>query len=297
MHTDATTRQGKSVVNNVIDILTEDNELKSICLSCSIIARDGTAEEQSMAVISSFRESGKLLEQWRETTLMMYPEKVHLYDQIPIADSMCPSKLNGGTVCSDTCTTARKHRRKLIDDMTAICISKGFTEDMVKFFQGDCNHHMRNIICNAIEADLDKFLSEFLCEDLKMIPSHLRVCCSQMNLNRTCDKEFNFCHNYVKGHGEEFHYWMRKYCPGELMLPVIRTLGGSCQDAAFEGALPIYIARKHYVAFLRYALCASEKENILQKNLFIVLSCVEMISQLCVCAIFFIDAMVSWQNT
>ena len=43
-----------------------------------------------------------------------------------------------------------------------------------------------------------------------------------------------------KGDGNQFHDWMRRYHPGELMMPVIRTLGGDRQDSSFEGALPVY---------------------------------------------------------
>ena len=64
------------------------------------------------------------------------------------------------------------------------------------------------------------------------------------------DKEFNFTANYAKGDGDQFHDWMRRYHPGELMMPVIRTLGGDRQDSLFEGALPVYMGRKFFVQFL-----------------------------------------------
>ena len=34
---------------------------------------------------------------------------------------------------------------------------------------------------------------------------------------------------------------------GELMMPIIHTLGGDCQDFSFEGALPIYMGHKFFV--------------------------------------------------
>ena len=51
LHKDETSWQQKSLVNVVIVMLDSDFSLKSICLSCSIIARDGTAEEQACAII------------------------------------------------------------------------------------------------------------------------------------------------------------------------------------------------------------------------------------------------------
>ena len=108
-------------------------------------------------------------------------------------------------------------------------------------------------------------------EKLAVIPPHLRVKCDIGNVCRCVDKEFNKTANYAKGHGDAFDDWMRRYHPGELMMPVIRTLGGDQQDSLFEGALPVYMGRKFFVQFLHKELCSNTKENILQTNLFIIL--------------------------
>ncbi len=47
LHTDETGCRQKQLVNVVINIVNEHGDLKSICLSGSIIAEDSTAEEQS----------------------------------------------------------------------------------------------------------------------------------------------------------------------------------------------------------------------------------------------------------
>jgi hypothetical protein len=47
LHTDKTGCRQKQLVNVVINIINEHGDLKSICLSGSIIAEDLTAEEQS----------------------------------------------------------------------------------------------------------------------------------------------------------------------------------------------------------------------------------------------------------
>ena len=62
-HTDETSRRHKSFVNVVMSIVDEDEKLKTICLSGSIIAKNLTAEEQAKAIIGQFRESGRLLQQ------------------------------------------------------------------------------------------------------------------------------------------------------------------------------------------------------------------------------------------
>ena len=70
-------------MNVVMSIVDEDEKLKPICLSGSIIAKNSTAEEQVKAIIAQFRESGRLLQQWREATEELYPGRDDLLDLIP----------------------------------------------------------------------------------------------------------------------------------------------------------------------------------------------------------------------
>ena len=104
---------------------------------------------------------------------------------------------------------------------------------------GSCFNHLHNVWIGAIEILLSRKVTQILVEELAIIPPHLRVKCDIGNVCRCIDKEFNFTANYPKGHGDAFHDWMRRYHPGELMMPVIRTLGGDRQDTSFEGALPV----------------------------------------------------------
>ena len=89
-----------------------------------------------------------------------------------------------------------------------------------------------------------------------------------------------------------FHAWMETFRPGSLFVPVVRVLNGNRQDASFEGAFPLYVGRSHMVAFLNERLCAGVSENILQRNLFIILESSEMIAQLRICSIFFLTIIV-----
>ena len=144
----------------------------------------------------------------------------------------------------------------------------------------------------AIEILLSRKVTQILVEELALVPPHLRVKCDIGNVCRCMDKEFNFTANYPKGHGDAFHDWMRRYHPGELVMPVICTLGGDRQDSSFEGALPVYMGRKFFVQFLHKELCSSLKENILQTNMFIILHATKMISQLRIASIIFIAVVV-----
>ena len=106
---------------------------------------------------------------------------------------------------------------------------------------GSCFNHLRNLWIGAIEIHLSRKVTQILVEELNRIPPHLRVKFDIGNVCWCVDKEFNFTANYPKGHGSAFHDWMRRYHPGELMMPIVRTLGGDRQDSSFEGTLPVYI--------------------------------------------------------
>ena len=97
-------------------------------------------------------------------------------------------------------------------------------------------------------------------------------------------KKFSLPANYPKGHGDQFKHWLHMYHPGVLLVAVQRT-SGSRQDLAVEGAAAVYWNRKYYVEFPDERLSA-DGDNILQENLFIVLSSMEMIAMTRVYAIF-----------
>ena len=103
-----------------------------------------------------------------------------------------------------------------------------------------------------------------------------------------CDKEFNGTANYALGHGEQFMQWVANHRSGEMLMPIMRALGGKRQDGSFEGALSVFMDRHYFVAFIHHYLCCTESDNILQHNLFITMSCVEVIAELRVALIFFI---------
>ena len=94
------------------------------------------------------------------------------------------------------------------------------------------------------------------------------------------------------GQGDMLCAWMETFCPGSLFLPIVRVLNGNRQDASFDGAFPLYVGRSHMVAFLNERLCAGVSENILQRNLFIILESSEMIAQLHLCSIFYLTIIV-----
>lgn len=135
----------------------------------------------------------------------------------------------------------------------------------------DCHNHVRNVWFGAIVKRLSSYLTTLLAADLEAIPHRYRVSTSMEAVLRSVDKEFSLPANYPKDHGQMFKKWLKEHHPGALLVPVSRT-SGSLQDLAVEGAAAVYWNRKYYVEFLDEALKATVKGNILQENLFTVLT-------------------------
>ena len=140
----------------------------------------------------------------------------------------------------------------------------------------DCPNHLQNVWIGAITKRLSTYLDEILACDLEAIESRYRVSTMMDAVLRSIDKEFYLPENYPKGHGDVFKHWMKKYHPGALLVPVACN-SGSGQDLAVEGAAEVYWNRRYYVPFIDQCLEAS-KDNILQENLFYILTSEEMIA-------------------
>jgi hypothetical protein len=100
---DGTSRRQTSIQNVIIRFLS-DGGFKTITLSTSIIAEDETAESLSKSIMQTFKESGELLDAWRDVTIEMYPARVDLVDMIPKGSDLTLSKLaKQGMIMTDTC--------------------------------------------------------------------------------------------------------------------------------------------------------------------------------------------------
>eukprot|EP00956_Cyclotella_meneghiniana_P013362 scaffold19250_cov21-Cyclotella_meneghiniana.AAC.1 len=128
-----------------------------------------------------------------------------------------------------------------------------------------------------MEKSLSKYLNEMLRSSLDEIDSTLRVTMSISAVIRAIDKEFSLSANYPKSHGELF-LWIREHYPGVLLLHVERA-AGSRQDLCTDGCFAIYMNYEYYIMFLDEILRkpdADDKASILQQNLFVVLTSLEM---------------------
>ena len=189
---------------------------------------------------------------------------------------------------TNTCNSARNLSSLLVEDVTKICeeksLEKGEYTANVLIMRTYCYNHLRNVWIGSITKHISKYLDDILDCDLEAIESSYRVSTIMDDVLRSIDKEFSLPENYPKGHGYVFKNWMKKCHPGALLVPVART-SGSQQDLAVEGAAAVYWNRRYYVPFLYQCLGAS-KENILQKNLFYILTSEEIIALTRVFAIF-----------
>jgi hypothetical protein len=206
---------------------------------------------------------------------------------IPDAEQLSISKLRNANLMTDTCSTARKHRRMWAKEVKDEARKLGLSEDDMIVFEGDCWHHLRNVWFGAVIVQLSKTLNEILASDLDEIPAVLRVKTKTnvTELLRAIEKEFARTANYAKGHGDMFFDWMRRYHPSVLLLPIARALGGSRQDIGVEGAPAVYMNLPYFLEFLNWRLACGVHDNILQKCLFIVLRSVEMIAMMRVLSI------------
>jgi hypothetical protein len=123
---------------------------------------------------------------------------------------------------------------------------------------------------------LSRDLNIALKDDLDGIDSHLWINTNIDYILRAVDKAFSLCVTYPKGHGELFREWVERNHPGSLLLHVERATG-SRQDLAVEGACAVYWNRTCWVEFLDERL-RTPGDNILQENIFIILSSSEMVA-------------------
>ena len=189
---------------------------------------------------------------------------------LPTEDGISIDKLGQlGTITTDTCNNAQKQRLLLSLKILGQVIEQ------------DCHHHLRNVWANAVEIEISKYLTVMLRDSLGKIDSSLRVSTMFTSFARAYDKEFSLAANYPKGHGELFIEWLKENYPGQLLFHVEST-HGSRQDIMFTAALAIAMNRSFNVEFLDYCLWMSDKmkkDHVLQRNLFVVLSSLEMATQ------------------
>ncbi len=128
-----------------------------------------------------------------------------------------------------------------------------------------------------MEKVLTKELNILLQSSLDEIDPQLGVTLSMSVILCAVNKDFSLSANYPKGHRKPFLEWIREHHPGVLLLHV-ECAAGSRQDT--EGLMQIYKNYLFYVEFLDNQLLkycwSNENTSILQQNLFVALTSLEM---------------------
>jgi hypothetical protein len=86
-----------------------------------------------------------LLNDWRSVIIVFILKNASLVDQIPSAGEWTLAKLSdNGVSMLDTCNMAQK-LPLLIKQIRQIAYEKGWNENTITLFEGDCRHHHRNV--------------------------------------------------------------------------------------------------------------------------------------------------------
>jgi len=107
------------------------------------------------------------LNRWREVTAREFPNRPDLLELIPDVDTINIKKLTDGAVTTDTCNSAQKTRRILVEIVSQI--DGGIVHEQ------DCFHHLRNVWINGIAKAVSAFMKDYLSDSLENISSFLRI--------------------------------------------------------------------------------------------------------------------------
>ena len=100
------------------------------------------------------------------------------------------------------------------------------------------------------------------------------------------NKEFSICANFSKGRREHFREWIETNHPGALLLH-IEISSWSRQYLAVKGSGLVYINCLYWIEFLGESI-RTPGDNIIQENIFIILSSLEMTVLARFCGIIYI---------
>jgi hypothetical protein len=258
----------------------------------------GTAKHISQEIDEKlFAHARRLLNLWKDEHERMHGEGSWAKADMPSADNVGLHRLSENAVLmSDTCNAARAAKR-LIAEMAEEAGRKRIgTEAWEAMGEearaaactchlGDCHDHMRNIIIKAMAEKATEYLKGHLADSLDEFSSFDRMSVDGMDLIRAACKELHPNGEYAKGKGREAKATREKNHPSDLWLPIFNA-SGTRMDACFDGAVPLYMDRVLALEFLHPLVNGpSSKDNLLEKFLWRVLSCTEMVGLLRACTL------------
>ena len=103
----------------------------------------------------------------------------------------------------------------------------GKADDEIRILEIDCWHHICNVWFGNVSKQMNKTLQEVLGDQLSDLPLNYRIHTDIVASLHAIEKECTKTANYAKGHGDEFHYYMKMYHHEAYLFPFARACGGS----------------------------------------------------------------------
>lgn len=143
----------------------------------------------------------------------------------------------GGAIISDTCTTARKARRLLADEVARqveeqvgthvwACMSEDERDAAVRTHHVDRWQHLRNIFLAEMSSAMARHVRDELKPELDTFSAWERMSTDFTQLLRASFKEFHHSCRYYKGQGRSYTVWLRETHPTSFAIHLERAEGG-----------------------------------------------------------------------
>jgi len=143
----------------------------------------------------------------------MFPNRPDLVQQIPQPSDLDIGKLYNGSIVTDTCDQAWKQRCLLALTVKNAAQKMGKADDEICILEIDCWHHICNVWLGNVSKRMNKTLQEVHGDQLSDLPSNYHIHTDIVALLQAIQKECAKTANIAKGHGDEFHYYMKMYHP------------------------------------------------------------------------------------
>lgn len=279
---DETTKfQDPSIVTSLLVKPSENVPAEVIVLRAAYVVGGATAEIIAQSVEEKcFARLRRLLKGWMATCNRMFPD--HKWT-CPNPELCGLDRLgNGGAIISDTCTTARKTTRLLIDEVARQVKEKYDPEAWEELTEAEqeaamrchalhCWQHIRNIFLAPMSRAQSEHVKAALQHQLETFSSYERMSTNFDQWLRADYKEFHHGGRYYKGQGKPYLEWLVDNHPSAFVMHIERAEGGR-QDLEFDAAVPMYINRKYMLEYLHkrvYGRPAGDS-NVLEDFLYVV---------------------------
>ena len=290
---DESTKFGDGVFSCNAQVEHYDGTIEDICLrGLSILPSGGTSKALLEHIEQRiFAYSRKLLTRW-----MWDYEEEHGAGSWARAGGPDPENIGlhrlaeDTVLMTDTCNGARCTKRLLAETIMQTikeqigaaawdAMSEEERNRKYKVFRGDCWQHLRNIMIDAMAAKGDEVVKAKLRDDLAEFSAYERVEPEGGCVIRSAFKQFSPGGEYAKGRGREFRAYRMKHHASALFVDFERSLG-SRQDLKFDGCVPLFLNRMICLDYLRGYIKCPKSENVLDKSLYTLLRCNEVVALL-----------------